>query len=434
MRTFRQFVLLPLVVCLALCAFAGHALAQAAGSRVVGTVKSISGASVVVTLDNGTDSTITFTDSARIVRAVPGQADLKSALPIHVSDIQVGDRISAHVQAGDNNSLLGASALVMSKGDIAQKQQREREEWRKGVGGIVKSVDTSSGTIAIPNSLAGSGKQILIHTSPQTEIRRYSADSVKFEDAKTSTLDQIKVGDQVRARGTKNEDGSEFTAQAIVSGSFREMAATVISADAGNRSVTVTDLATKKPITIKIGPDSMLRKLPQMMAVGIAMRLKGVSPGGAPSGAGGPAGSGASGNGAAAGNGTPRWQGAGGQGGGQGWHRRPGRIRRLSWGERPSRFATNSRPHAANAAHGTGQGRRCHAGCDRRKFRVRTNGDNDPRRSRADFDRGSAWNECGSNRVVSLEPGIGWCWRRRCRGWAVKPFSCVERKVCGSFF
>jgi len=319
MRTFRQFVLLPLVVCLALCAFAGHALAQAAGSRVVGTVKSISGASVVVTLDNGTDSTITFTDSARIVRAVPGQADLKSALPIHVSDIQVGDRISAHVQAGDNNSLLGASALVMSKGDIAQKQQREREEWRKGVGGIVKSVDTSSGTIAIPNSLAGSGKQILIHTSPQTEIRRYSADSVKFEDAKTSTLDQIKVGDLVRARGTKNEDGSEFTAQAIVSGSFREMAATVISADAGNRSVTVTDLATKKPITIKIGPDSMLRKLPQMMAVGIAMRLKGVSPGGAPSGAGGPAGSGASGNGAAAGNGTPRWQGAGGQGGGQGW-------------------------------------------------------------------------------------------------------------------
>jgi len=319
MRTFRQFVLLPLVVCLALCAFAGHALAQAAGSRVVGTVKSISGASVVVTLDNGTDSTITFTDSARIVRAVPGQADLKSALPIHVSDIQVGDRISAHVQAGDNNSLLGASALVMSKGDIAQKQQREREEWRKGVGGIVKSVDTSSGTIAIPNSLAGSGKQILIHTSPQTEIRRYSADSVKFEDAKTSTLDQIKVGDQVRARGTKNEDGSEFTAQAIVSGSFREMAATVISADAGNRSVTVTDLATKKPITIKIGPDSMLRKLPQIMAVGIAMRLKGVSPGGAPSGAGGPAGSGASGNGAAAGNGTPRWQGAGGQGGGQGW-------------------------------------------------------------------------------------------------------------------
>jgi hypothetical protein len=157
--------------------------------------------------------------------------------------------------------------------------------------------------------------------SPQTEVRRYSPDSVRFEDAKASTLDQVKVGDQVRARGTKNEDGSEFTAQAIVSGSFREMAATVISTDAASNSITVTDLATKKPITIMIGPNSMLRKLPQMMAMGIAMRLKGVTnPGGARAGGGEPAASGASGgNGAAAGEGThARYQGAGGQTGSQG--------------------------------------------------------------------------------------------------------------------
>src|SRR5215831_9805928 len=321
MRGFRQCVRLQWCVCLALGAWTGHAWAQTVGSRVVGTVKSISGASVVVTLDNGADSTVIFADSAHIVRAAPGQTDLKSAPAIQVSDIQVGDRISAHVQAGNNNALLASSALVMSKGDIAQKQQHEREEWRKGVGGIVKSIDVSSGTITIPNSLAGAGKQIVIHTSPQTEVRRYSPDSVKFEDAKPSALDQIKVGDQVRARGTKNEDGSEFTAQAIVSGSFREMAATVISTDAAKSSVTVTDLATKKPITIKIGPDSMLRKLPQMMAMGIAMRLKGVTnPGGAPAGGGEPAANGASGgSGAAPGNGTPRWQGAGGQGGSQSW-------------------------------------------------------------------------------------------------------------------
>jgi hypothetical protein len=321
MRASRQSALLRLCVCIALSALTGGAFAQTAGSRVVGTVKSISGSSVVVTLDNGSNSTVTFADSAHIFRAAPGQTDLKSALHIQVSDIQVGDRISAHVQAGDPNALLASSALVMSKGDIAQKQQHEREEWRKGVGGIVKAIDSSSGTITIPNSLAGAGKQIVIHTSPQTEIRRYSPDSVKFEDAKPSALDQIKVGDQVRARGTRNEDGAEFTAQAIVSGSFREMAATVISADAANNSVTVTDLATKKPITIKIGPDSLIRKLPQMMAMGIAMRLKGVTnPGGAPAGGGEPAANGASrGTGAGAENGTPaRWQG-GGQGASQGW-------------------------------------------------------------------------------------------------------------------
>jgi hypothetical protein len=324
MRVFQRCVVLHLCIGIVFGAFAREASAQAAApaSRVVGTVKSVSGASVVVTLDNGTDSTVTFADSARIVRATPGQTDLKSALPIQVSDIQVGDRLSARVQPGDNNALVASSALVMAKSEIAQKQQREREEWRGGVGGLVKAVDASAGTITIPNSLAGAGKQIVIHVSAQTEIRRYSSDSVKFEDAKLSALDQIKVGDQVRARGTKNEDGSEFTAQAIVAGSFREMAATVVSTDAANNSVTVADLATKKPITIKVAPDSMLRRLPQMMAMGIAMRLKGVS---TPSGGGAAAANaGVEGNEGGA-NGTAgtggRWQGGGQQGGGQGWQR-----------------------------------------------------------------------------------------------------------------
>jgi hypothetical protein len=282
----------------------------------MGTVKSVSGNSVVVTLDSGSDTTITFAANARIVRATPGQTDLKSAPPIQVSDIQAGDRLVAKAQAGEGNTLVATTALVMSKTDIAQKQQQERDEWRRGVGGIVKEVDPAAGTITIPNSLAAAGKPIVIHVSPKTEFRRYAPDSVKFEDAKPSTLDQIKPGDQVRARGTKNEDGTEFTAQAVVSGSFREIAATVISTDAASNTVTMADLATKKPVTVKLGPDSMLRKLPQMMAMGIAMRLKGISMPGVPGGAGAQQ----------AGGGQASWQGgsragasgAGGQPGGNG--------------------------------------------------------------------------------------------------------------------
>jgi hypothetical protein len=282
----------------------------------MGTVKSVSGNSVVVTLDSGSDTTITFAANARIVRATPGQTDLKSAPPIQVSDIQAGDRLVAKAQAGEGNTLVATTALVMSKTDIAQKQQQERDEWRRGVGGIVKEVDPAAGTITIPNSLAAAGKPIVIHVSPKTEFRRYAPDSVKFEDAKPSTLDQIKPGDQVRARGTKNEDGTEFTAQAVVSGSFREIAAIVISTDAASNTVTMADLATKKPVTVKLGPDSMLRKLPQMMAMGIAMRLKGISMPGVPGGAGAQQ----------AGGGQASWQGgsragasgAGGQPGGNG--------------------------------------------------------------------------------------------------------------------
>ena len=73
-------------------------------AKAVGTVKSVTGNAVVITSDSGSESTITFADSARIVRAAPGQTDLKSASPIQISDIQVGDRLFARGQAGDNGA------------------------------------------------------------------------------------------------------------------------------------------------------------------------------------------------------------------------------------------------------------------------------------------------------------------------------------------
>jgi hypothetical protein len=172
----------------------------------------------------------------------------------------------------------------------------------------VKEVDAAANTITITVS----AKPILIHLSPDTTIRRYAPDSVKFDDAKLGTLDQIKPGNQLRARGTKNADGTEFTAQAIVSGAFRDIAGTVVSTDAANNTVTITDLATKKPVVIKITSDSQLRKLPPMVAMGIAMRLKGGAPGAAAAGAPG------SGQGGGQGGGQGNWRGAGNSGGGSG--------------------------------------------------------------------------------------------------------------------
>ena len=256
------------------------AFAQAPPAKIVGTVKSITTSSIVLTTDSGTDTTVTFAESARIVRATSWQTDLKTAPTIQISDIQIGDRVAARGQTAEGGALVASVAVLMKQGDIAQRQQTERDEWRKGVGGIVKEVNVPAGTITIANSLLAGGKPILVHVSSNSEIRRYSPESVKFDDAKPGTLDQIKPGDQLRARGTKNADGTEFTAQAMVSGSFKDIAGTVISTDAANNSLTITDLATKKPVTVKVGPDSHLRKLPQFVAMGIATRLKGGTPGG----------------------------------------------------------------------------------------------------------------------------------------------------------
>jgi hypothetical protein len=258
--------------------WAALASAQTPAAKAVGTVKSVTGNAVVITSDSGTDTTVTFADSASIVRATPGQSDLKSASPIQVSDIQVGDRLFARGQAGGNGALVASWVIVMKKTDIAQRQQGERDEWRRGLGGIVKEVNAATGAITVANSLAASGKLIVVHVSPQTAIHRYAPDSVKFDDAKPGTLDEIKPGDQLRARGTKNSDGTEFTAQAIVSGTFRNISGTVVSTDAANHSITVMDLITKKPVLVKVSGDSELRKLPPMAAARIATRLKGGSP------------------------------------------------------------------------------------------------------------------------------------------------------------
>src|SRR5947209_8027847 len=250
------------------------ALAQAAFAKAVGTVKSIAGNSIVLTTDGG-EVTVIFADSTRILRASPGQTDLKSATPIQASDIHVGDRMLAIGPTGEGNSIAASTIVVMTQSDIAQRQQQEREEWRKGVGGIVKEVNPAAGTIAIVNALVSSGKPIVIHISPATNIRRYSPDSVNFDEAKPGTLDQIKPGDQLRARGTKNDDGSEFAAQAIVSGTFRNIAGTVISTDAANSSIRVMDMLTKNPVTLKIGSDSQMHKLPPFAAQRLAAKLKG---------------------------------------------------------------------------------------------------------------------------------------------------------------
>jgi Domain of unknown function (DUF5666) len=164
----------------------------------------------------------------------------------------------------------------MKKADVASKQEHDRQEWqRRAVGGLVSAVDPVSGTITISvQSLAGP-KTITIQASKGTIVRRYAPDSVKFDDAKLSSLAEIKPGDQVRARGTHSADGSSFAADEIVSGAFRNIAGIVASVDASTSTLIVNDLMTKKPVTVKITPESQLRKLPPQMAQGMAMRLKG---------------------------------------------------------------------------------------------------------------------------------------------------------------
>jgi co-chaperonin GroES (HSP10) len=234
--------------------------------------------------DAGSTVDVVIQESTRMVRIAPGQKDLKDAAAIHFQDVQVGDRVLARGEAsGDGKSVVASSIVVMKESDVTAKQEHDREDWQKrGVGGLVSKVDAGSGTITLSAPAVGDAKPVTVHVSKSTIFRRYSPDSVKFDDAKPGTLDQINAGDQLRGRGVRSADGGELTAEEVVSGSFRNIAGTVASVDAGNNTVSVMDLVTKKPVTLRITADSQLRKLPLMVAQRIALRLRGGSADGAP--------------------------------------------------------------------------------------------------------------------------------------------------------
>lgn len=248
-----------------------------AAARPVGTIKSISGNTIILTADAGGDTTVQVQDGAKLVQIAPGQKDLKDAAPIQLTDLQPGDRILVRGKlADDGKSVLAASVIAMKKADIADKQAHEREEWQKhGFVGLVTSVDTTTGTISVSLPSAGEKKTVAVHLSKDTVLRRYASDSVKFDDAKPAPLDQIRPGDQLRARGTRTADGAELAADEIVSGTFRNIAGTISALDASAGTITVQDLVLKKSVTVKFTSESQIRKLPPPVAQRIAARLKG---------------------------------------------------------------------------------------------------------------------------------------------------------------
>jgi hypothetical protein len=284
-----MLVIVALCTAITLIAQATPAVsASSAPAKAVGEVKSIASGSLVLATDDGKSMNVSLPDGLRVVRIPPGATDLKNATPIAVQDLQVGDRVLVRGNGGtDGKSIAATTIVVMKQSDVAAKQQKEREDWQKrGIGGLVSAVDPAAGTATISVTGFTGTKKVLIETNKKTIVRRYAADSVKFDDAKPSTLGEIHAGDQLRARGEKNAEGTEFTAEEIVAGTFRNIAGTVTTVNAADNSMTVMDLLSKKPVTVKVTADSQIRKLPQPMAQRIAMRLKGQTPEGAPPGTG----------------------------------------------------------------------------------------------------------------------------------------------------
>jgi transcription antitermination factor NusG len=259
-------------------------------AKAVGTIKSIEADSITVAAESAGEGEISarLTSSTKILRVPPGEKDLKNATALESQDLQIGDRVLVRGQAstaGDKHSIVALSVIVMKQADVAAKQQRDREDWQKrGVGGLVTNVDAATGTITISSSEMGANRSITVHLTKDTILRRYAPGSVRFDDAKPAPASQvmtrIKAGDQLRARGTRSADGSEVSAEEVVSGAFRNIAGTIKAIDPASNTMTVQDAIGKSAVVVRVTSDSQMKKLPAEMAQRIAMRLKGPAGGG----------------------------------------------------------------------------------------------------------------------------------------------------------
>src|SRR5262249_45473215 len=108
---------------------------------ILGAIKTVSGDTMIVAADTGTETKVTLSTATRLLRVPPGSKDLSQAVAIPLSEFQPGDRVLVRLHCtGDATACEASAVIAMKKSDIAEKQAHEREEWqRHGIGGLVKS-------------------------------------------------------------------------------------------------------------------------------------------------------------------------------------------------------------------------------------------------------------------------------------------------------
>ena len=131
----------------------GAAAQAPATPHASGTVKATTDSAITVTTASG-DYTVTVPATAKILDVPPGAKDLKSATPGQMSDIAVGDKVIVNGSPSDTGTALTAQRIILMKSSaIAQSHAAEDAAWAQGGGGIVKSVDTASGTLVVSSGM-----------------------------------------------------------------------------------------------------------------------------------------------------------------------------------------------------------------------------------------------------------------------------------------
>src|SRR6266481_1139613 len=148
-----------------------------AGTKLVsGEVTSIdvSAKQFKVKADDGVNYTIALQDNTAYLRMPFGEKDQKKAAKIELSDVAVGDRlITRGPLAEDTKTVTVRTVIVMTKDDVAKKQQQDHADWQKrGIAGTITSVNPDTKEITV--NLVGRESKPLVIEAGQTSFRRYT--------------------------------------------------------------------------------------------------------------------------------------------------------------------------------------------------------------------------------------------------------------------
>ncbi|MDQ3320883.1 MAG: hypothetical protein M3525_00280 [Acidobacteriota bacterium] len=279
----RKIIILNLFVLLAsLSVVVSAQTPNAPAVKIVqGEVGSIGANKIVLQTKDGSME-VGLTDKTEFKRVSPENPSLKNAAVANRTEIAVGDKlIVTGVISADNKSVPARAVYLMSKSDIAQKQNKEREEWRaRGITGQVAAVNSQTKEITVSQRGIAGERQTILSLKENASFRRYAEGSVDYNEAKTSSFDEIKVGDSIRAMGDKNEDNSTIKAERVVFGAFQTVAGAITAIDTAKNEITIENVQTKKPVIVAVGKNSVLKQFPAEMAQRMTQfQTGGVAPG-----------------------------------------------------------------------------------------------------------------------------------------------------------
>ena len=250
-------------------------------SVITGEVASVSDTKIVVNAASGPIEALIAATTA-FKRVAPDNPSPSAATPSSISELGVGDKVMVTgIMAADGKSLPARAVYLMTKSDLSQKKAKDTEAWRtRGIAGKVATVNAQTGQITVDiRNLMGS-TSVTVTPKANAKFIRYAPDSERFDEAKPSSLAEIKPGDMLRALGDKSADGTALSAETVLTGAFQTVAGTVVSVDVEKNEVVVNNLQTKKPVTISLATATTLKRFPAEMAERMAAMQGGGAGGG----------------------------------------------------------------------------------------------------------------------------------------------------------